>query len=186
MKSQPLLKLKQKKVNLHEFAKQLVFNSFTQAVSVEGQDALGRVSAACQYIQSDTNIILNAVIEADRKINWPGLVEGSIQCGHLTSKAEVLAFVQLLKSHRAKALKDWRELDNTIVVTAQCKDIDDKKLEEIVNVVEIYNETLPNTDMNSSILAVVQLWCKDMPTDKQRSFARLLTKSFEAQQLITK
>jgi hypothetical protein len=185
MKPQNLPKTS-KKLNLHEFAKQLVSNSFTQALSVEGQDALSRVSGACQYIQSDTNIVLNAILEADRKINWESLVSGTIQCGHLKSRAEVTAFIQVLKAHRAKALKDWRELDNTIFATSQLKEISEKELEDIVKVVEIYNESLPNTDVNSAVLSVVQLWCKDWDTDKQRNFSRLLSKTFEMQQLITK
>ena len=173
-----------KRINLHKLAEELVANSYTQHLSVEGQDALSRISAACQYIQSDTNVLYQEILKADSKVNWGVLVAAMIEKGMLTSRKEVIAFTSLLKAHRTKALKDWKALDTLIHVTAQQIDITEERLNGIINVVEIYNEDLPATDVNPSVLSVVQLWCKDMPTDKQRSFARLLTKTFEAQQLL--
>lgn len=173
-----------KRLNLHEFAEQLVYNALAQNLSVNGQDAIGRVSAACQYIQSDTNIVLQEMTEADLRTNWGALVAAMLETNKLKSRKEAEAFAHALKAQRGKALRDWKNLDKEIFATAKIKEADEETLKEIINVVEIYNDGIPATDIDSSVLSVIQIWCKDMPTDKQRNFARLLTKNFEVKQML--
>jgi hypothetical protein len=184
MKSQPLPA--QTKINYQQTAKELIGNALTRAISVNGHDALQRFAAACQYIESDSNIVYKEFIKAIETVRWESLVGAMIETGNLKNRNEVIAFTKALQMQLDKQIKEWHILDQIISTTANLVATEEKHFAGIEGVVRVYNETIPATDMNSAVLSVVQLWCKDMPTDKQRSFARLLTKSFEAQQLITK
>lgn len=176
----------QTKINYQQFAKELIGNALTQAISVNGHDALGRVAAACQYIESDSNIVYKEIIKAAETVRWDSLVGAMIETGKLKNRNEVIAFKKALQMQLDLQLKEWHKLDQIISTTANLAAVEEKHFAGIVGVVEAYNETIPATDMNSAVLSVVQLWCKDMSTDRQRSFARLLSKTFEVQQLIVK
>lgn len=173
-------------INFQQFAKELIENALAQTISVEGHDALGRVAAACRYIESDTNITFREIKKAAMSVRWDSLVAAMIETKKLRSRHEIQAFTKALQMQLDKQLKDWELLDRVVATTANMVEAEEEYITGIVGVIESYNEALPNTDVNSAVLSVVQLWCKEMPTEKQRNFARLLSKTFEMQQLITR
>ena len=156
----------------------------TATLSEAGHSAVVRLTAACTYLEADTNLAYIEIKKALDSTNWAKLAEEILLKHGITKKHDKEMLLSAFQNEKRNQLQYWKGFDSLVHETANLQPAGIEDLTQVVNVdkvADVYSSPELDTDVNAQLVILIQLWCPQMAPDMKRKFAKQIKKTLEMQ-----